>query len=142
MLREEAVELAVGDAPRDDRLDRPTGAEPDAQPARPGRLADADRDRLAVDHEQPRRPLQELNRHPWTLASGVGRERIHGVKDVFFADDAPKAAGPYSHAVRGGDTVYLAGQGPWDPQTGEPPDGFEEQARQTFRNLEAAARGS
>ena len=61
------------------------------------------------------------------------------MKDVFFADDAPKAAGPYSHAVRAGDTVYLAGQGPWDPQTGEPPDGFEEQARQTFRNLEAAA---
>jgi reactive intermediate/imine deaminase len=64
------------------------------------------------------------------------------MKDVFFADDAPKAAGPYSHAVRGGDTVYLAGQGPWDPQTGEPPDGFEEQARQTFRNLEAAARAA
>jgi 2-iminobutanoate/2-iminopropanoate deaminase len=64
------------------------------------------------------------------------------MKEVFFADDAPKAAGPYSHAVRGGDTVYLAGQGPWDPQTGEPPDGFEEQARQTFRNLEAAARAA
>jgi reactive intermediate/imine deaminase len=64
------------------------------------------------------------------------------MKDVFFADDAPKAAGPYSHAVRAGDTVYLAGQGPWDPQTGEPPDGFEEQARQTFRNLEAAARAA
>lgn len=64
------------------------------------------------------------------------------MKDVFFADDAPKAAGPYSHAVRGGDTVYLAGQGPWDPQTGETPEGFEEQARQTFRNLEAAARAA
>lgn len=64
------------------------------------------------------------------------------MKDVFFADDAPKAAGPYSHAVRAGDTVYLAGQGPWDPQTGEAPDGFEEQARQTFRNLEAAARAA
>ncbi len=61
------------------------------------------------------------------------------MKEAFFADDAPKAAGPYSHAVRGGDTVYLAGQGPWDPRTGEPPAGLEEQVRQTFRNLEAAA---
>jgi reactive intermediate/imine deaminase len=62
------------------------------------------------------------------------------VKEVFFADDAPQAAGPYSHAVRGGHTVYLAGQGPFDPATGAQPEGFEEQARQTFRNLEAAAR--
>ena len=64
------------------------------------------------------------------------------MKDVFFADDAPKPAGPYSHAVRGGDTIYLAGQGPWDPQTGDPAEGFEEQARQTFRNLEGAARAA
>jgi reactive intermediate/imine deaminase len=64
------------------------------------------------------------------------------VKEVFFAEDAPPAPGPFSHAVRGGHTVYLAGQGPFDPDTGAQPEGFEEQARQTFRNLEAAARSA
>jgi 2-iminobutanoate/2-iminopropanoate deaminase len=62
------------------------------------------------------------------------------VKQVFFTDDAPKPGGAYSHAVRAGDTVYLAGQVPTDPETGRQPDGFEAQARQAFRNLEAAAR--
>jgi reactive intermediate/imine deaminase len=64
------------------------------------------------------------------------------VKEVFFAEDAPPAPGPFSHAVRGGHTVYLAGQGPFDPDPGAQPEGFEEQARQTFRNLEAAARSA
>jgi 2-iminobutanoate/2-iminopropanoate deaminase len=64
------------------------------------------------------------------------------VKQVFIADDAPPPPGPFSHAARVGDTVYLAGQGPFDPSTGAQPDGFEEQARQTFRNLDAAARSA
>jgi 2-iminobutanoate/2-iminopropanoate deaminase len=64
------------------------------------------------------------------------------VKQVFFADDAPEPGGAYSHAVRAGDTIYLAGQVPKDPETGEQPEGFEEQARQAFRNLEAAARAA
>jgi 2-iminobutanoate/2-iminopropanoate deaminase len=64
------------------------------------------------------------------------------VKQVFFADDAPRPGGAYSHAVRAGDTVYLAGQVPQDPETGEQPEGFEEQARQAFRNLEAAAQAA
>jgi 2-iminobutanoate/2-iminopropanoate deaminase len=64
------------------------------------------------------------------------------VKETFTADDAPKPGGPYSHAVRAGDTIYLAGQVPFDPDTGEQPDGFEAQARQAFSNLEAAARAA
>jgi 2-iminobutanoate/2-iminopropanoate deaminase len=64
------------------------------------------------------------------------------VKEVFFAEDAPPSTGPFSHAVRGGHTVYVAGQGPFDPDTGAQPEGFEAQARQTFRNLEAAARSA
>jgi 2-iminobutanoate/2-iminopropanoate deaminase len=70
------------------------------------------------------------------------REKIAGVKEVSFSDEAPKAGGPYSHAVRGGDTIYLAGQTPFHPETGEQPEGFEEQARQTFRNLEVVARAA
>ena len=64
------------------------------------------------------------------------------MKQVFFADDAPKPGGPYSHAVRAGDTIYLAGQTPHDPGSGEQPEGFEEQARQAFRNLEAVAKAA
>jgi 2-iminobutanoate/2-iminopropanoate deaminase len=61
------------------------------------------------------------------------------MKQAFVADDAPAPAGPYSHAVRAGDTIYLAGQGPFDPDTGEQPDTFEEQVRLTFKNLQATA---
>jgi 2-iminobutanoate/2-iminopropanoate deaminase len=32
---------------------------------------------------------------------------------------APKPRGPYSHAVRAGDFIYVSGQGPVDPQTNE-----------------------
>lgn len=64
------------------------------------------------------------------------------MKQVFFADDAPKPGGSYSHAVRAGDVIYLAGQTPHDPETREQPEGFEEQARLAFRNLEAVARAA
>jgi len=33
------------------------------------------------------------------------------------AEDAPKPKGPYSPAVRGGDFLYVSGQGPIDPRT-------------------------
>ena len=62
------------------------------------------------------------------------------MKQVFVAQDAPPPAGPYSHAVEAGGTIYLAGQGPVDPVSGKQPEGFEKQVRQTLRNLEAAAR--
>ncbi len=61
------------------------------------------------------------------------------MKRAVHADGAPRPAGPYSHAVVAGGFAYLAGQGPFDPETGEQPEGFEEQARQTFRNLETVA---
>lgn len=63
-------------------------------------------------------------------------------KQSMILKDLPPAAGPYAHAVRAGDFVYLAGQGPIDPVSGEQPEGFEAQARLTFRNLDAAARGA
>jgi 2-iminobutanoate/2-iminopropanoate deaminase len=52
---------------------------------------------------------------------------------------APPQAGPYSHAVRTGDLVFLAGQGPFDPTGGPRPETFAEQARLTFRNLASVA---
>jgi 2-iminobutanoate/2-iminopropanoate deaminase len=67
------------------------------------------------------------------------------MSDAVHADGAPPPAGPYSHAVRSGRLVFLAGQGPFDPSTGTIPDAFEEQVRQTLENLAtvaAAAGGS
>ena len=56
---------------------------------------------------------------------------------------APQAIGPYSQAVKAGNTVYLSGQIPLDPQTGELVTGdIEAQVRQVFENLRAVARAS
>jgi reactive intermediate/imine deaminase len=61
-------------------------------------------------------------------------------------DQAPAAIGPYSQAVRSGDTVYLSGQIPLDPATGQLVEGdISAQARRAFDNLKAvcaAAGGS
>ncbi|WP_146908400.1 RidA family protein [Arenimonas daejeonensis] len=53
-------------------------------------------------------------------------------------DRAPAAIGPYSQAVRAGDTVYLSGQIPLDPATGELVQGdIALQTRRVFDNLKA-----
>lgn len=53
---------------------------------------------------------------------------------------APQAIGPYSQAVRAGDTVYLAGQIPLDPETMQLVTGdIEAETRRVFENLKAVA---
>jgi reactive intermediate/imine deaminase len=57
---------------------------------------------------------------------------------IIHTDRAPQAIGPYSQAVRAGNTVYLSGQTPLDPATGEMVDGdIAAQARRVFDNLQA-----
>lgn len=67
-------------------------------------------------------------------------------RSIIATDRAPAAIGPYSQAVRAGDTVYLSGQIPLDPASGELVQGdIAVQARQVFQNLSAvceAAGGS
>jgi len=61
-------------------------------------------------------------------------------RQIISSPNAPQAIGPYSQAVRVGDTVYLSGQIPLDPATGELVGGdFEDQARRVFENLKAVA---
>jgi reactive intermediate/imine deaminase len=60
-------------------------------------------------------------------------------KDVVHSPDAPAAIGPYSQAIRAGNTVYLSGQIGLDPKTGTMVAGLEAQAHQVFRNLRAIA---
>ena len=55
--------------------------------------------------------------------------------EPIVAEGMPKALGPYSHVVRLGDTLYVSGQPGIDPETGQPPSGFEAEARQAFTNL-------
>jgi len=51
-------------------------------------------------------------------------------------DEAPASIGPYSQAIRDGDTVYTAGQGPIDPETGDILDGdIAEQTALTLENI-------
>ncbi len=55
-------------------------------------------------------------------------------------DSAPRAIGPYSQAIRAGDTVYLSGQIPLDPATMTLVEGgIEAQATRVFENLKAVA---
>ena len=55
-------------------------------------------------------------------------------------DRAPAAIGTYSQAVRAGNTVYLSGQIPLDPHSGELVTGdIAAQIRQVFDNLAAVA---
>src|SRR2546428_9210738 len=60
-------------------------------------------------------------------------------RDAIQTSRAPAAIGPYSQAIRAGDTVYLSGQIGLDPATGNLRDGIEAQARQVFDNLRAVA---
>jgi 2-iminobutanoate/2-iminopropanoate deaminase len=53
-------------------------------------------------------------------------------------DEAPRAIGPYSQAVRSGNTIYTSGQIPLDPATNELVEGdFETLTRRVFENLKA-----
>ena len=63
--------------------------------------------------------------------SSPERERIQ-------TDNAPAAIGPYSQAIKAGGFVFVSGQIPIDPQTGQfVPGGIAEQTRQVLKNLAA-----
>ncbi|MFA9417700.1 Rid family detoxifying hydrolase [Natrinema sp. HArc-T2] len=53
-------------------------------------------------------------------------------------DDAPSHDNPYSQGVRAGDTLYVSGYGPVDPETGEVVDGdIQDQTEQVLENIAA-----
>lgn len=60
-------------------------------------------------------------------------------KQVITSDQAPAAIGPYSQAIKVGNTVYLSGQIPLDPTSMEVVEGMEKQICQVFDNLNAVA---
>ena len=61
-------------------------------------------------------------------------------RQIIHTADAPKAIGTYSQAVRAGNTVYISGQIPLDPVTGQLVSGdIEAEIRRVFDNLKAIA---
>lgn len=60
-------------------------------------------------------------------------------RSIVSTPDAPAAIGPYSQAVKAGNTVYLSGQIGLDPATMTLAEGFEAQTLRVFENLKAVA---
>ncbi len=61
------------------------------------------------------------------------------IRRIIHTDDAPKAIGTYSQAVRVGNTVYCSGQIGLDPKTMQMVEGIDAQIRRVFDNLKAVA---
>ncbi|MCS7201642.1 MAG: RidA family protein [Dictyoglomus sp.] len=57
-------------------------------------------------------------------------------KEVLITNKAPKAIGPYSQAVKVGNFIFISGQIPIDPDTGEVIDGdIKEQTKRVLENI-------
>lgn len=65
-------------------------------------------------------------------------------RTAIHTDAAPAAIGTYSQAIRAGGLIFVSGQIPLDPATGElvGGDDVERQIRQVFDNLRAVAEGA
>ena len=60
------------------------------------------------------------------------------MKKVIFTEKAPAAIGPYSQAIEANGMLFLSGQLPVDPKTGEfAPGGVAEQTAQCFENMKS-----
>jgi 2-iminobutanoate/2-iminopropanoate deaminase len=65
------------------------------------------------------------------------------VREAISAPDAPKAMGAYSPAIRAGNLLFVSGQIPLDPATGELVSGdMAAQTDQVMRNLQALLRAA
>lgn len=72
------------------------------------------------------------------MALGLGGCATSTTKEVISTASAPAAIGPYSQAIKVGNTLYLSGQIPIDPASGQTHTGsIEEQTRQVLENLKA-----
>lgn len=60
------------------------------------------------------------------------------MKQAVSTSNAPAALGPYSQAIQMGNLLFLSGQVPINPATGDLVEGgIQEQARQSLTNLKA-----
>lgn len=59
------------------------------------------------------------------------------MKKIIHTTNAPKAIGPYSQAVEANGMLFISGQIPVNPATGEIPEGIEAQTEQVMKNIAA-----
>ena len=72
----------------------------------------------------------------FTAASGCVTNG--GMRQVVSTDGAPKAIGPYSQGIDSGSLVFVSGQIPIDPATGQfVSGGIAEQTERALKNVEA-----
>lgn len=58
-------------------------------------------------------------------------------KKVIFSENAPKAIGPYSQAIQCGNMLFVSGQLPVDPATGNMAADIKQQTQQSLENVKA-----
>ncbi len=58
-------------------------------------------------------------------------------KEIIKTEKAPKAVGPYSQAVKIGNFLFISGQLPINPSTGEIKGDIKIQTRQTLENIKS-----
>ena len=64
-------------------------------------------------------------------------------KEIIFTEDAPKAIGPYSQAVKSGSFLFVSGQIPLNPASGDLMNSsIEDQAEQVITNLSAICKAA
>lgn len=59
------------------------------------------------------------------------------MKKPVSTTNAPAAIGPYSQAIDAGNLLFISGQIPVNPETGEIPEGIELQTFQSISNIKA-----
>ncbi len=59
------------------------------------------------------------------------------MKKVIHTNNAPKAIGPYSQAIEANGMVFISGQIPVNPETGQVAEGIEAQTEQVMKNIGA-----
>ena len=59
-------------------------------------------------------------------------------KEIISTENAPQAIGPYSQAVKAGNLIFISGQIPLNPKTGDlVAESIEDQARQVLENVKS-----
>ena len=75
----------------------------------------------------------------FTSSATAEKVVVQHINDI---PNVPEAVGPYSQLSIAGDSVYLSGQLPIDPNTGKLVSGpIEDQTEQVFNNIEAVLKG-
>jgi 2-iminobutanoate/2-iminopropanoate deaminase len=88
---------------------------------------------ISASHHHP----EPTNAHNQMVVGDKIPEEI-ALKEIIATDRAPKAIGPYSQAVRVGNLVFLSGQIPLDPATGQLTDGpVQLQTERVLENIKA-----